>query len=112
MTMQARPLVELAAVALALVLTTRVMPLGPLEVTDYGTRADYLTRKRKTVLEVSGTQNSAELGRRHREKILQARENPFRWDAYVVVCGFSERGHRIRFTRHPAREGEHGEGQG
>jgi hypothetical protein len=111
-TMQARPLVELAAVALALVLTTRVMPLGPLEVTDYGTRADYLTRKRKTVLEVSGTQNSAELGRRHREKILQARENPFRWDAYVVVCGFSERGHRIRFTRHPAGEGEHGEGQG
>jgi hypothetical protein len=111
-TMQAVPLVELAAVALALVLVTRVVPLGPLEVTDHGTRADYLTRNRKTVLEVSGTQESAELGRRHREKVAQARDNPFGWDAYVVVCAFSARGHRIRFTRHPAGEAEHGESQG
>ncbi len=110
-TMQAKPIVELAAVALALILTTRVVPLGPLEVTDYGSRADFLTRKRRVMLEVSGTEDSAELGRRHREKVAQARDNPLRWDAYVVVCGFSDRGHRIRFTRHPAGEVEHGESQ-
>jgi hypothetical protein len=111
-TMQAGPLVELAAIALALVLTTRVVRLGPLEVTDHGTRADYLTRRRKMVLEVSGTEDSAELGRRHRLKVAQAQDNPFGWDAYVVVCAFSARGHRIRFTRHRVGEAEHGESPG
>jgi hypothetical protein len=111
-TMQPGPLVELAAVALALVLVTRVVRLGPLEVTDHGARTDYLTRKRKAVLEVSGTEDSAELGRRHREKVAQALDNPLRWDAYVVVCAFSGRGHRVRFTRHPVGEAEHGKGQG
>lgn len=106
-TLQSRPLVELAAIALALVLTARVVPLGPLEVTDYGGRADYVTRRRRRVLEVSGTEDSAELGRRHREKVAQARDNPFRWGAYVVVCAFSAKGHRIRFSRHPQEEAEH-----
>jgi hypothetical protein len=27
----------------------------------------------------------------------------------VVVCAFSARGHRIRFSRHPFGEAEHGE---
>lgn len=111
-TMQAGPLVELAAVALALILGHRVMPLGRLFVTDHGGRADYHARKRKAVLEVSGTEVPGELGRRHREKVAQARDNPFGWEAYVVVCAFSVGGHRIRFTRHPFEETPHGEGQG
>ena len=68
-TMQAAPLVELASVALALILASRVVPLGRLLVTDRGDRADYRARKRKVVLEVSGTENAAELERRHREKV-------------------------------------------
>jgi len=111
-TMQAAPLVELASVALALILGKRVVPLGRLDVTDYGERADYRARKRKAVLEISGTEVPAEPGRRHREKVAQARDNPLRWDAYVVVCAFSAGGHRIRFSRHPFQELNRGEGKG
>lgn len=110
--MQASPLVELASVALALILSRRVVPLGRLLVTDRGGRADYRARTRNAVLEVSGTEVAAELGRRHREKVAQARDNPFGWEAYVVVCAFSADGHRIRFTRHPFEEVHHGEGKG
>src|SRR5438105_1298319 len=88
-TMQSGPLVELASIALALVLARRVVPLGRLDVTDHGARADYRARKRKLVLEVSGTEDLAELGRRHREKVAQVLDNPFGWDACVVVCAFS-----------------------
>ena len=66
-TMQSGPLVELASVALALILGRRVVPLGKLDVTAYGARADYRSRKRKLVLEISGTEVPAELGWRHRE---------------------------------------------
>jgi hypothetical protein len=111
-TIQPSQLVEQAAVALAMILGSRVVPLGPLDVTKIGARADYRAWKRKAVLEVSGTEVPGELGRRHREKVAQARDNPFRWDAYVVVCAFSAGGHRIRFTRHPFEEGQHGEGNG
>lgn len=100
-TMQSGPLVELAAIALALILAKRVAPLGRLDVTDYGARADYRARKRKTVLEISGTESFGELERRHREKIAQAKDNPFGWDAYVVVCAFRAAGHCIRLSRHP-----------
>jgi hypothetical protein len=110
-TMQSGPLVELASVALALVLVRRVVPLGRLDVTDYGARADYRARKRKTVLEISGTEVLAELGRRHREKVAQARDNPFGWEAFVVVCAFCATGHRIRFSKHPFSEAERVEGE-
>jgi hypothetical protein len=111
-TLQSGPLVELASVALALILGNRVVPLGALDVTDYGARADYRARKRKLVLEVSGTEVPAELGRRHREKVAQARDNPFGWDALVVVCAFSPAGHRIRFSRHLVKEAGNGESEG
>jgi len=111
-TMQSGPLVELASIALALVLSRRVLPLGRLDVTDYGARADYRSRRRKIVLEVSGTQVADEFARRHREKVAQARANPFTWDAYVVVCAFSATGHRIRFSKHGQKENEHGQEQG
>jgi hypothetical protein len=109
-TMQSGPLVELASVALALILARRVVSLGPVDVTDYGARADYRSRRRQAVLEISGTEVLAELGRRHRAKVAQARDNPFGWDAYVVVCAFSAQGHRIRFTKHPVGEPDHGKG--
>lgn len=111
-TMQAGPLVELASVALALILTKRVVPLGQLDVTDYGARADYHARKRKQVLEISGTEVPDELGRRHREKVAQARDNPFGWEAYVIVCAFSLTGHRIRFSKHSIQEPGNGESEG
>jgi hypothetical protein len=103
--------VELASVALALILGKRAVPLGRLDVTDYGARADYRGRKRKVVLEISGTEVPGELERRHREKVAQARDNPFGWDAYVVICAFSPAGHRIRLSRHPFKEAEHGESE-
>lgn len=111
-TMQTSPLVELTSVALALILGSRVVPLGRLLVTDRGDRADYRTRERKAVLEISGTAVAAELGRRYRQKVSQARANPFGWEAYVVVCAFSSDGHRIRFTRHPLEEIHRGEDKG
>jgi hypothetical protein len=110
--MQAKPLLELASVALALILASRVVPLGQMLVTDHGERADYRARKRKAVLEVSGTEAPAELERRHQEKVEQARGNPFGWEAYVVVCAFSAEGNRVRFTRHPFEEAQHGKGKG
>jgi hypothetical protein len=109
-TMQAAPRMELASVALAPIPGKQVVPLGRLDVTDYGARADYGAPQRKAVLEISGTEVPAELGRRHREKGAQARDNPFGWDAYVVVCAFSAGGHRVRFTGHPFEGAKSGEG--
>jgi hypothetical protein len=106
-TMQRSPLVELAATAVALVVARRVLDLGRLEVTAYGDRADFRSPRRRAVLEISGTEVADEFLRRHREKVAQATRNPFGWDAYVVVCLFSARGHRIRLSRHECSEGSH-----
>jgi hypothetical protein len=98
-TLQSGPLVEMAAVALALVLAKRVVDLGELDVTAYGDRADYRSLSASCVLEISGTTNVGELDRRHRVKIAQALGNPFAWDAYVVVCAFAEE-NRVRLSHH------------
>lgn len=112
LTMQSKPRVEMAAIALAMVLAHQVLPLGQLDATAYGERADYRSVDKSTVLEISGTETIAELERRHREKTAQALANPFRWDACVVVCAFSSEGHRIRFSRHRWEETRHGESEG
>ena len=52
------------------------------------------------MLEISGTEDIAELGRCHHEKVAQALENPYGWGACVVACAFSAKGHRIRVSRH------------
>ncbi len=52
----------------------------------------------QSVLEVSSTETASELRRRHREKMVQALENPYGLDAYVVICAFSKSGHLIRFS--------------
>jgi hypothetical protein len=103
-TMQQKPVVELASLALALVLARRVLALGQLDLNDYGERADYRSPSAECVLEVSGTEDVSELGRRHREKVAQALANPYGWGACVVVCAFSARGHRIRVSRHDPAE--------
>jgi hypothetical protein len=99
-TMQQKPVVELASVALAFVLARRLVALGPLDLNDYGERADYRSPSAQCVLEVSGTEHLSELGRRHREKVAQALDNTYGWGACVVVCAFSAKGHRIRVSRH------------
>jgi hypothetical protein len=107
-TMQPKSLLELAAIALALILTHQVVNLGQLDVTSYGDRADYRSLDVPSMLEISGTEILSELTRRHREKVAQALDNPLGLDAYVVVCGFSKEKHRIRFSYHrqqPNREG-------
>jgi hypothetical protein len=99
-TVQAKPLVEMAATALALVIAHHVIRLGQLDVTNYGDRTDFRSTLISCMLEVSGTANRTELARRHRKKVAQAVANPFGWDAYVVVCAFSPQGHRIRLSFH------------
>jgi hypothetical protein len=106
-TMPVRSLVELAAVAVALLLVHQVVPLGTLNVMEHGGRADYRSSVVERVLEISGTESIAEIGRRHREKVAQALANPFRWDAYVIVCAFCAEGHRVRFSGHRWEEFPH-----
>jgi hypothetical protein len=108
-TMPARSVVELAAVAVALLLVHEVVPLGTLNVMEVGGRADYRSSLVERVLEISGTESLSELGRRHREKVAQALANPFRWDAYVVVCAFCPTGHRVVLSGHRWQESPHAE---
>lgn len=102
--MQRKPLVELAATAIALIVARRVLDLGDLDVTAYGDRADFRAVNRRCVLEISGTEVAAEFDRRHRDKVAQAVANPFGWDAFVVVCLFSAKGHRVRVSHHKSLE--------
>ena len=111
-TMPSQEVVELASVALAFVLARRVLGLRQLVVTNRGEAADYCAPTASRVLEVSGTEIPAELGRRHREKVAQALRNPFSWDAYVIVCGFAAPVHRIRFSAHSWEEEAHGKDKG
>ena len=99
-TIQSKPMTEMAASALAFVLIPNIVNLGQLDVTNYGDRADYRSVDMPHVLEISGTETASELKRRHREKVVQALQNPFEWDAYVIVCSFSKFGHVIRFSYH------------
>ena len=99
-TIQTKPIVEMAASALAFILTPNIVNLGQLDVTNYGDRADYRSLDMQSVLEISGTETASELVRRHREKVVQALENPFGLDAYVIICAFSKFGHLIRFSYH------------
>lgn len=103
-TIQTKPIVEMAASALAFILTPNIVNLGQLDVTDYGDRADYRSLDMQNVLEISGTETTSELTRRHREKVAQALDNPFGLDAYIVVCAFSPVAHLIRFSYHPWTE--------
>jgi hypothetical protein len=95
---------EMAATALALVISHHILHLGQLDVTNYGDRTDFRSTRISCMLEVSGTANHSQLTRRHRQKVAQAMANPLGWNAYVIVCAFSSRGHRIRFSFHSVQE--------
>ena len=103
-TVQRKPLIEMAATAVALVIAHQVLDLGPLDITAYGDRADFRSLDRRCVLEISGTEVPSEFERRHRQKVSQAIANPFGWDAYVVVCLFSAKQHLVRLSRHEPQE--------
>ncbi len=103
-TIQQKPVVEMASIALAFILARRLLALGQLDLNDYGERADYRSPGAECVLEVSATEDVSELGRRHREKVAQALDNTYGWGACVVVCAFSAKGHRIRVSRHGPAE--------
>src|SRR5262249_45368308 len=110
--MPSTEVMELASVALAFVLARRVLGLRDLVVTNRGESADYRAPTACRVLEVSGTETLAELGRRHREKVAQALQNPFGWDAYVIICGFATPAHRIRFSAHSWEESARAKDEG
>ena len=105
-TIQSRPLLEMGSTALALVVVHRLVELGRVDVTTCGERADFRSLETRSVLEISGMESSADwqIRRRHREKVEQALANPFGWDAYVIVCAFSEKRHRVCFSYHRAKE--------
>jgi len=103
-TMQQKPVVEMASIALTFILARRLLALGQLDLNDYGERADYRSPSAQCVLEISGTEDVSELGRRCREKAAQALDNTYGWGACVVVCAFSVKGHRIRVSRHGPAE--------
>jgi len=87
-TVQQKPLVEMASIAIAFILARRLLALGQLDLNDYGDRADYRSPSAECVLEVSGTEDTAELGRRHREQVAQALGNTYGWGACAVASGF------------------------
>jgi hypothetical protein len=106
-TVQSNSLLEMASCALGFLLVHQILQAGQLDVTQYGNRADYRFLDASYVLEISGTERDSEFERRHRDKASQALANPLGWDAFVIVCAFSQEGHRIRFSFHRNEEIHH-----
>lgn len=103
-TEQSKSIVERAAVALAALLLAKLVPKGQMQVTRVGDKADYWLPHLQRALEVSGTERSGELARRHREKVAQMLHNPLRWNGYVVVCCFAARRRVIRWSYNQQEE--------
>jgi hypothetical protein len=108
LTEQPKPIVERAAVALAALSFAHLIPDGQMRVTEEGQRADYWLPRLRRALEISGTEHSRELPRRHREKTVQLLANPWRWDGYVFVCCFAAAHRQIRWSYHTQQERENG----
>ena len=66
---QRKDLVEFAAIAIACILFPNAVNLSGLEATDVGDRADYWINDEEYMIEISGTERTTELRRRHREKL-------------------------------------------
>jgi hypothetical protein len=75
-----------------------------MRVSEEGQRVDYWLPRLRCALEISGTEQSRQLSRRHREKIAQVLANPWRRDGYAFVCCFSSALPLIRWSYHPMQE--------
>jgi hypothetical protein len=60
----------------------------------------------RRALEISGTEQSRELSRRHREKTVQLLDNPRYWNGSVFVCCFGAEQSIIRWSYHTQEEPE------
>jgi hypothetical protein len=105
LTEQRNPIIERAAVALAALLFAKLIPGGEMRVTRTGERADYWLLRLGAALEVSGTEQPREQGRRHREKVTQVMSNPAGWPGYAIVCCFGATQRRVRWSYHESRAG-------
>jgi hypothetical protein len=83
---------EWAALGVACAVVQEIANLRVQQVTAQGDRFDYWVSDgdREFALEVSGTL-SGDVEERHRAKVRQWRDNPYRADGYVVVVGFAAR---------------------
>jgi hypothetical protein len=104
LTEQPTPIIERAAVALAALVFPHLIRDGQMRVTARGQRADYWLPRLGCALEISGTEQSRELPRRHREKTAQMLANPWHWNGYVFVCCFSADRRLIRWSYHTQEE--------
>jgi hypothetical protein len=101
---QPKPIIERAAVALAALAFAHLIPNGEMRVTEQGQRADYWLPRLRCALEISGTEHSRELARRHREKTAQMLANPWHWDGYVFVSCFQATSRVIHWSYHVQEE--------
>jgi hypothetical protein len=101
---QPKPIIERAAVGLAALTFAHLIPDGQMRVTDQGQRADYWLPRLRRALEISGTGQSRDLARRHRDKTAQLLANPWRWDGYVFVGCFAASRRLIRWSFHTQPE--------
>jgi hypothetical protein len=94
---QDNPLTEWAALGVACAVIWHFAGLRLHAVAAAGDRFDYwvMQETEELALEVSGT-TAADLEVRHREKVLQLRDNPYGVNGYVVVVAFATR--RVIFS--------------
>ncbi|MBI1918153.1 MAG: hypothetical protein HYS12_25970 [Planctomycetes bacterium] len=104
LTKQANPIIERAAVAVAALTFAHLIRDGQMRVTEQGQRADYWLPRLQCALEISGTEQSRELRRRHREKTAQLLDNPRHWNGYVFVCCFGADRRLVRWSYHTQEE--------
>jgi hypothetical protein len=89
-TEQRTPIVERAAIAVAVLLISHLLPNSRIEVLKQSERADYWLPERHEAVEISGTEHASEVNRRRREKERQVLENPYGMDGHVLVCCFED----------------------
>jgi hypothetical protein len=97
---QPKPIIERGAAGVAALTLAHLLPGGEMRVAEEGQRTDYWLPRLRCALEISGTEQSQELMRRHREKIVQMLANPWGWNGYAFVCCFGTARRAIRWSYH------------
>jgi hypothetical protein len=93
-TKQRTPIVEGAAVALGFLLIAHLIPDGKPAGVIRGEGPDYWMPRVRYAVEISGTEATRLMKRRHREKRRQLLANWRGWNGYVILCCFSP-SHRV-----------------